>query len=111
MQSAVSAVRRPCGLSARRAEQRSTSVRVHAVAESAPAFKLPPKKAPLPTDAEGVKALIAKSHEMHGQGRSMWFCLTGRGKRGNAGTYVAHADTLDWNAAASGSMDSYNIFT
>ncbi|KAG2490830.1 hypothetical protein HYH03_010751 [Edaphochlamys debaryana] len=86
-------------------------VRTQAVAEEPTAsFKLP-KKQPLPTDAAGVKALIAKSHEMHGQGRSMWFCLTGRGKRATAGTYIAHADALDWNAASSGSVDSYNIYS
>ncbi|KXZ54772.1 hypothetical protein GPECTOR_4g842 [Gonium pectorale] len=88
------------------------TVRAQAVSDAAPApaFKLPTKTT-LPKDAEGIKAMMAKSHEMHGQGRSMWFCLTGRGKRGTAGTYVAHADILDWNAASSGSIDSYNIFS
>ena len=87
-------------------------MRAQAVSEasSSTSFKLP-TKAPLPKDAEGVKAVIAKSHEIHGQGRSMWFCLSGAGKRGFAGTYLAHADTIDWQSISSGSMDSYNIYS
>ncbi|GLC41627.1 hypothetical protein PLESTB_000695100 [Pleodorina starrii] len=84
-------------------------VRAQAGSDATPAFKLP--KTQLPKDAEGVKSFIAQSHQMHGQGRSMWFSLTGPGKRASAGTYLAHADTLDWNAASSGSIDSYNIFS
>lgn len=41
----------------------------------------------------------------------MWFCLSGAGKRGFAGTYLAHADTIDWQSISSGSMDSYNIYS
>ncbi|KAG2434811.1 hypothetical protein HXX76_007696 [Chlamydomonas incerta] len=86
-------------------------VRAQAVSEASSAsFKLP-TKAPLPKDAAGVKAMIAKSHEIHGQGRSMWFSLSGAGKRGSAGTYLAHADTIDWQAISSGSIDSYNIYS
>ncbi|GFR50334.1 hypothetical protein Agub_g12542 [Astrephomene gubernaculifera] len=80
------------------------------VSAETPAFKLP-AKAPLPKDAEGVKAFIAKSHEMHGQGRCMYFSLTGAGRRATAGTYLAHADPVDWNVMSTASMDSYNIFS
>ena len=65
----------------------------------------------LPTDAEGVRAFIAKTHEMHGQGRCMYFSLAGSGKRATAGTYVAHADVINWKPTASQSVDSYNIFS
>ncbi|KAG2434919.1 hypothetical protein HYH02_012117 [Chlamydomonas schloesseri] len=85
-------------------------VRAQAVSEPSTSFKLP-TKAPLPKDAAGVKAMIAKSHEIHGQGRSMWFSLSGAGKRASAGTYLAHADTIDWQSISSGSMDSYNIYS
>ncbi len=75
-------------------------------------FKVP-QKGSLPKDDEGIKAMIDKSHEMHGQGRSMWFCLSGAGKRGSVGTSIAHADQLDWSAVSqsASSMDSYNLFT
>ncbi|EFJ41532.1 hypothetical protein VOLCADRAFT_107690 [Volvox carteri f. nagariensis] len=89
--------------------QTKLAVRAQAVSETTPAFKLP--KVQLPKDPEGIKSFIAKSHQMHGQGRSMWFCLSGAGKRATTGTYLAHADTLDWNAASSGSIDSYNIYS
>ncbi|GLI67312.1 hypothetical protein VaNZ11_011498 [Volvox africanus] len=90
---------------------RQVKLRVHAkvVSEASSAFKLP--KVQLPKDPEGVMSFIAKSHQVHGQGRSMWFCLSGPGKRATAGTYLAHADMVDWNSVSSGSVDSYNIFS
>ncbi|GIL54967.1 hypothetical protein Vafri_10649, partial [Volvox africanus] len=101
---------RQCNLcSSKAARQLKLRVHAQAVSETSSTFKLP--KVQLPKDSEGVKSFIAKSHQMHGQGRSMWFCLSGPGKRATAGTYLAHADTLDWNAVSSGSVDSYNIFS
>ncbi|GIL82938.1 hypothetical protein Vretifemale_11839, partial [Volvox reticuliferus] len=101
---------RQCNLcSTKSVRQVKLMVHAQAVSETTPAFKLP--KVQLPKDPEGIKSFIAQSHQMHGQGRSMWFCLSGPGKRATVGTYLAHADTLDWNTASSGSIDSYNIFS
>lgn len=71
----------------------------------------PPAKPVLPTDPEGVRQFIAKTHQMHGQGRGMFFVLEGPGRRATAGTYHAHADVIPWKPDASQSVDAYNLFS
>lgn len=79
---------------------------VSANASKAPAA--PSSSAKTPT-ADAVKAMIARSHEIHGKGRAMWFHFEGKGRRGSCGHSGPSADVLQSADPMASNVASYDV--